>query len=139
MKPRSSIVVGWLVLTVLFVSLADQEPLAGQEKKSLKSRLKKALRGQPAWTIDEAMAQLRLYPRDAYLQYVALQLARREQREDEIARQIEQFLGDEVRQQRNQRANRADLFNIFTGALAVQESLQLDTMRGERARRQPPS
>src|SRR2546426_10906713 len=95
MKPRSSIVVGWLVLTVLFVRLADQEPLAGQEKKSLKSRLKKALGGQPAWTIDEAIAQLRLYPRDAYMQYVGLQLARREQSEDEMSRQREQLSGDE--------------------------------------------
>jgi hypothetical protein len=31
---------------------------------------------------------------------------------------------------RTERTNRVDLFSIFTGALAVQESLQLDTMRG---------
>src|SRR5947208_6346066 len=133
MKPRSSIILGWMVVAALFVTLADEEPLAGQEKKSLKSRLKKAFRGQHAWTVDEAMAQLRLYPKDAYLQYVALQLAHREQRGDEIATQIEQLVSDEVRQERMGRANRADLFSIFSGALAVQESLQLDTMRG------PPS
>jgi prepilin-type processing-associated H-X9-DG protein len=138
MKPRSRIVLGWLVLIALSVSLAAQEPRAEQEKRTFKARLKKALRGQPAWTLDEAMAQLRLYPKDAYLQYVAMQLARREQRGDEIARQIEQLLGDEFRQQRNERANRVDLFSIFTGALAVQESLQLDTMRGQSARRPPP-
>src|SRR5205807_10032351 len=68
----------------------------------------------------------------------ALQLARREHRADEIGAQIESLIGDEVRQQRMERANRVDLFSIFTGALAVQESLQLDTMRGEGARRGPP-
>src|SRR5262249_8694428 len=35
------------------------------------------------------------------------------------------------------RRSRADLFSTFTGALAVQESLQLDTMRGERPGRNP--
>ena len=33
-----------------------------------------------AWTLDEALGQLELNPDDAYLQYVALQLARNERR-----------------------------------------------------------
>ena len=78
------------------------------------------------FTLDEALQQLRLYPKDAYLQYVALQLARRENRVDKIARQVDGILGNEEGNRRDQ----VDLFSIFTGALAVQESLQLDTMRG---------
>src|SRR5262249_20183164 len=105
-------------------------------KKSLKTRLKSAMKGQPAWTLDEALAQLRLYPKDAYLQYVALQLARREHRVAEIAGQIEGLIGDEARQMRNERASRVELFSIFTGALAVQESLQLDAMGGDVSARQ---
>src|SRR5947209_2592613 len=136
MKPR--IILGWLILAVLFAFSTHQEPAAAQQKKSLKARLKSALKDKQAWTLDEVMAQLNLYPKDAYLQYVALQLARREHRADEIGAQIESLIGDEVRQQRMERANGVDLFSIFSGALAVQESLQLDTMRGEGARRGPP-
>ena len=38
--------------------------------------------GRPtrAWTVDEALTQLQLQPRDSYFQYVALQLARRQAR-----------------------------------------------------------
>jgi hypothetical protein len=83
-----------------------------------------------AWTLEEARGQLLLHPRDAYLQYVALQLARRENKLDEVAGEIDRLLGpDEWRRRRGRRAD-VDLFSIFTGALAVQESLQLDTMRG---------
>src|SRR5437762_14015568 len=82
------------------------------------------------WTLDEAMTQLRLYPNDSYLQYVAMILARNEKRSDEVAGEIERMLNrtDEAFGRRDQ----VDLFSIFTGALAVQESLQLDTMRGDR-------
>src|SRR4051794_4997033 len=57
-------------------------------------------KGSTAWTAEEALAQLRVYPRDPYLQYVALQLARREGRlgaaGDEVARAA--GLGDDRRQ-----------------------------------------
>src|SRR6516225_2704543 len=86
-----------------------------------------------AWTFDEAMSRLSLSPHDPYLQYVVLQLGRRNGREKEAADAVERptvfgrlgFGGDRGRQ--------ADLFATFTGALAIQESLQLDTMRGGRA------
>jgi hypothetical protein len=92
--------------------------------------------GAPArpWSVDEALAQLKLYPRDPYLQYVAMQLARRDGRSQEVVQTIEHLLGNQVWQQRNERIAEVDLFSIFTGALAVQESLQLDAMRGERQR-----
>ncbi|HMC89933.1 MAG TPA: DUF1559 domain-containing protein, partial [Gemmataceae bacterium] len=137
MKPRYGLALGWLVLASVCVCTTNEPPVAAQQKKSLKTRLKSAMKGRPAWTIDEAMAQLHLSPKDPYLQYVALQLARREQRADEIGAHIEQLLGNEARQQRMERASRADLFNIFSGALAVQESLQLDTMRGQGSRPLP--
>jgi hypothetical protein len=92
-----------------------------------------------AFTLDEALQQLRLYPKDTYLQYVALQLARRENRVEEIAGEVARLRGNEVWNQRAGRRDQVDLFNIFTGALAVQESLQLDTMRGDaQARPMPP-
>jgi hypothetical protein len=99
--------------------------LHGQDKKP-------AAKTQLAWTLDEAMEQLELHPRDPYLQYVAMQLARRKKDVNEIGNRVEAIvMPDEMPQVREaNRAGQVDLFNLFTGALAVQESLQLDTMRG---------
>ncbi|HZS09723.1 MAG TPA: hypothetical protein VFD58_33160 [Blastocatellia bacterium] len=83
-----------------------------------------------AWTLDEALAQLRLHPTDAYLQYVALQLAQREKKVEQTAELIEQITRADRWSLGTGRRAEVDLFSIFTGALAVQESLQLDTMRG---------
>ncbi len=80
-----------------------------------------------AWTLDEALAQLELYPRDPYLQYVALQLGRRENRLQAAGDRVQQLVFRE--EPGPNRREQVDLFSIFTGALAVQESLQLDTMR----------
>src|SRR5205823_6029522 len=88
-----------------------------------------------AWTLEEALQQLRLYPRDAYLQYVALQLARRDGRTKEIGEQIDRLLGDNAWGFASERSSRVDLFSLFSGSLAVQESLQLDAMRGQPGRR----
>ncbi len=77
-----------------------------------------------AWSFDEAMAQLHMAPKDVYLQYVVLQLARNEGKLDEA----ERYLG-RLRRSRGREPDReVDLFAMFTGALAVQEALQLDTM-----------
>src|SRR5438132_84463 len=84
MKTQIRILLGLIMLGGLFAVSAERDPLAGQEKKSLRARLKKALKGQQVWTVDDAMSQLRLYPKDVYLQYVVLQLARRENRLNEI-------------------------------------------------------
>ena len=77
-----------------------------------------------AWTAEEAARQLTLNPDDAYLQYVALQLARNEGKTKQVAGTIRGF--DRRRRRGPERS--ADLFALFNGALAVQESLQLDTM-----------
>jgi hypothetical protein len=89
-----------------------------------------------AWALDDALAQLDLYPHDAYLQYVALQLGRRENRLQGAAERVEQILFRDDRDAANRR-DKVDLFGIFTGALAVQESLQLDTMRRPARNRRP--
>jgi hypothetical protein len=88
--------------------------------------------GSQPWTLDEAVQQLRLYPRDAYLQYVALQLAQGENRTLEVSSLL-QSLSAATRAGRGGRVEQVDLFSIFSGALAVQESLQLDTMLGEQS------
>jgi hypothetical protein len=89
-----------------------------------------------AWTLDDALAQLDLYPHDAYLQYVALQRGRRENRLPAAAERVEQIVFRDERDAANRR-DKVDLFGIFTGALAVQESLQLDTMRRPARNRRP--
>ncbi|MDT5269314.1 MAG: hypothetical protein QOH49_1500 [Acidobacteriota bacterium] len=89
-----------------------------------------------AWTLDEALAALALQPRDAYLQYVVLQLARRAGRFDEIEPRVRQLIPNDAAL-RAERRQGVDLFSLFTGALAVQESLQLDAMRSVTPRRTP--
>src|SRR4051794_11665479 len=73
-----------------------------------------------SWTGEQAMAQLRLYPRDPYLQYVALQLARRDNRVGAAGEEVAHLAGLDMdrRQQAANRRDRVDLFSIFTGALA---------------------
>ncbi|MBS0265130.1 MAG: DUF1559 domain-containing protein [Planctomycetes bacterium] len=87
---------------------------------------------QSAYTLETALEQLRLYPKDASLQYITLQLARREGRLPEVFTEFERIASDRLPV--NGRRGDIDLFSIFTGALAVQESLQLDTMRGPQPR-----
>ena len=82
-----------------------------------------------AWTLEEARRQIALNPHDPYLQYVALQLARNENRTSEVAGAIEAA----ARRTRRGVGRDVDLFALFTGALAVQESLQLDAMRATTA------
>jgi Protein of unknown function (DUF1559) len=77
------------------------------------------------WTSDDVFQRLTRFPNDPYLQYVAVQLARREQRLDQFQFQIWAI------SRRNADRRPTDLFSTFTGALAVQESLQLDTLIGD--------
>ena len=79
------------------------------------------------WTLEAAFDQLAQHPRDPYLQYVALQLARRTDRFQVHANRVVQMTRD--RSRRRGRGRDVDVFDLFTGALAVQESLQLDSMR----------
>src|SRR5262245_64150958 len=72
-----------------------------------------------ALTYEEAVEQLTLSPDNPYLQYVALQLGRREGKLEEAVRQVESIVGLPPRPDDR---SRAELFNMFTGGLAVQES-----------------
>ena len=82
-----------------------------------------------AWTLDEARQAIASEPDDVYLQYVALQLASQQANAAEVAGQIDQI--ESFHQPRLGRPDnrRPDLFDMFTGALAVQEGLQLDAFR----------
>lgn len=74
------------------------------------------------WTFEEAKMLLERSPRDAYLQYVVLQTAQREKKgPDQL------YFLNMLNRTPGRRVG-VDLFNTFSGALAVQESLQLDTM-----------
>ena len=128
MNRRLAVALVWTALAALLVGVPGNDPAQG--KAPVDSQPSKAPPHRQAWTLDEAQAQLKLYPRDPFLQYVALQLAQREGDVNATADQLMNLLGEEARQEERGRANGADLFSMFTGALAVQESLQLDTMRG---------
>src|SRR5579859_435274 len=129
MPLRTRVILVLFPLALFTLGIGSNSPLAGQEKET-KTKTAKV---SPSWTLDDAMAHLELYPRDAYVQYVAMQLARRENKLEAISAQIERMAGLSARQRRNDRARGVDLFSLFSGALAVQESLQFDAMRGDTA------
>jgi hypothetical protein len=117
----------WHVRMALLVALGGLPGLAivhGQRPDAPPTRTAQK------WTVDDALAQLAVYPRDPYLQYVAMQVARRENRLQAAGERVSQIVLDQPQEQRPNRAQQVDLLSLFTGALAVQESLQLDTMRG---------
>ncbi len=113
-----------LTVTLTAAAMFVAMPLQAEEPPAKEVPPKTA----QAWTLDEANRQLSLNPDDIYLQYVALQLAHNEGKLKEVARTIERLNRRGGRRRAAER--RVDLFALFTGALAVQESLQLDTMRG---------
>lgn len=124
----------WCCLIVL---LALGEPgqrseLVAQEEKPSNQTAESSSNSSLAWTLDDALGQLQLYPRDPYLRYVAMQLARRDGQTD---RAIAQLMPNRPWNPNpaNERARGVDLFNLFSGALAVQESLQMESL-GQRQR-----
>ncbi|MFO0975817.1 MAG: DUF1559 domain-containing protein [Planctomycetaceae bacterium] len=82
-------------------------------------------KGPHPWSFDEAEQQLLLYPRDLFLQYVTLKVAQR----DGLSVSHLPMLQERTRRQESfDRNAEVDLFSLFSGSLAVQESLQLDAM-----------
>lgn len=115
--PRVHFALLALLACLPVLALAPDSPRAAPDEP-------RPARSKHAWTLQQAQEQLKLYPHDPYLQYVVLQLARREGQLEGAAGEVENLsLGP------NPRRERVDLFSVFTGALAVQESLQLDRMR----------
>jgi hypothetical protein len=127
MNPRMKSAVCCLVsATVFLVSAFVASPRGGAQGRETLTR--------QVWTLEEALGALSLRPHDAYLQYVALQLARRAGRFDDVESRVGRFIPTNTDARFERRGN-VDLFSLFTGALAVQESLQLDAMRSVTPRR----
>jgi hypothetical protein len=141
MSQRCKLMLGGIALLAMVFTLQGHGLQPNEAiGKPTKSSQKGAAKTAQAWTLEEALAQLKLNQHDAYLQYVALQLARREKDKDRLFEEIENIISEQLTLV-NQfgRRDQVDLFSLFTGALAVQESLQLDTMRGNSpGRRQRP-
>ena len=81
-----------------------------------------------AWTRKDALESLQLHSRDPYLQFVLMQLSKTPAEAAEARRYLPASVSR--RQQWAQRNQQIDLFSIFSGSLAIQESLQLDAMTG---------
>lgn len=78
------------------------------------------------WTLLSARSQLEMYPKDPFLQYVYWQLSQRAGDSINAEQVLRQWQG--MPPNRGGRAQNVDLFSLFSGALAVQESLQLDAL-----------
>ncbi len=78
------------------------------------------------WTCDEALALLKRNGTDTTTQYIALQMARRHGRLNEVTQYLQNL---NLASSREKRSSGSNLMGIFSGVLAVQESLQLDAMQ----------
>jgi hypothetical protein len=131
MKHRiCALLAGALAFLSCAISLA-QQPAGNQAAPKEGSAPQKQ-----AWTFEQALEQWSRSPHDPYLQYVVLQLARRQNALAAATQEIERQV---ARPSRLGRAESVDLFSLFTGALAVQESLQLDAMSAEEGAAPVPS
>lgn len=78
------------------------------------------------WTYEEALQLVQRNPYDSSMQYIALQLARRAKKLSEMGSLLSNF--HIARRRASRTSDATNLFGIFSGALAVQESLQYDAM-----------
>lgn len=81
-----------------------------------------------AWTKVEALEQLRLAPHDPFLQFVVIQMCLRDGDFAEARPYLPPAIS--ARDIGAQRNRQIDLYRIFSGSLAVQETLQLDALAG---------
>lgn len=79
-----------------------------------------------AWSIQEAHDALSQRPRDPYLQFVVAQLSSIDGQP--VFQERPDDAGFQRRQMAANRFEAVDLFSIFSGSLAIQESLQLDAL-----------
>jgi hypothetical protein len=110
------------VMIAVAASLSLTATAFSQNRQSKSDGSATPIKTPLAWTPEEAQRALALNPSDPVLQYVVLQLAPDDApQEDDAAA---------WRRQLAARRGQINAFNLFTGALAVQESLQLDAMTG---------
>ncbi len=115
----------WMSLALCFsvgVIVSWSNEISAQGVKPTSPRTK-------PWALEGAMEHLQMYPNDAYLQYVAMQLANRQGLEMEISRKIA-AITNAGRPEWRRRQDGVNLFSLFSGTLAIQESLQLEAMAG---------
>src|SRR6516165_1871788 len=97
MCSQLSCVIRFTLLLIVVLALGHPEPAPAQVKKSLRARVKQVLeKGRPGWTLQEAMAQLQLYPHDPYLQYLVLILADRENAREQFVPQMQALAGGDL-------------------------------------------
>src|SRR5439155_23647197 len=125
MKRRFSLAIVAAAVVTLVCALPGHYALHGDRNDAPKESSAKD-KSKNAWTLEEAQGRLELDPHDPYLQYVALQLARRENSLDSVAQSIEMRIDARAQAERMGRREQVDLVSTVTGALAVQERLQLD-------------
>src|SRR5918992_1338133 len=92
------------ILSFVLLTFALSPPPGGAQNREAVTR--------QAWTLDEAAAALSLQPRDAYLQYVVLQLARRAGRFDEFEPRVRRLVTSDADARAERRRN-VDLFSLF--------------------------
>lgn len=113
---RNSSVRAWLAIVVAVVTFS---PAVFAQQDT----------GWPAaWTKAEALEQLRLAPRDPFLQFVVIQMCLRDGNFAEAMPYLLPSLS--ARGIGTQRNRQIDLYRIFSGSLAIQETLQLDALAG---------
>lgn len=108
-----------VVLTVLLVG-----PALAQEKP----RVVPKTVGERPWTLASAYAAVERSPRDPYLQFVYLQLMRNAPPKEAKKYTPPPWVGFDWWTGRRRQRPSVDAFSLFTGAHAVQESLQMDAM-----------
>jgi hypothetical protein len=105
----------WVVATVLAAAAGSSWSLSAADKLT---------KSKYAWTKADALAALARNNDDPYLQFVAIQTSRALGDETDI----QSILNRVNAGNRFDRREDVDLFSLTSGALAVQESLQLDTL-----------
>lgn len=81
-----------------------------------------------AWTFDEVLEHLEANPNDTCLQYLAMVLSARVSKRGATSKESIDAVRSRLARSVSLERGSADLFSIFGGAAAVQESLQLDAL-----------
>lgn len=119
MRPFLHLVVACSFVSAAYAQQADSDPPSATAPSATDS--------SAAWTTDAVIQQLQQHPNDTYLQYVAMHLSQNRGEAMRVQDSLSRGMDPRFGRQRNAGIN---LYSIFSGSLAVQESLQLDAMTG---------